>query len=71
MLFPCVRPGPDHAHMAPKLINYLKENNYDKKKDQFLGRRTGEFYSNFFRADFSMELKPKVVRRLGNHGFNF
>ena len=38
MLYPCVRPGPDHAHMAPKIIGHLKANNYEDKPDKF-GRK--------------------------------
>ena len=71
MLFPCVRPGPDHAHMAPSLLNYLKEHDYERKPDKFLGRRNAQFYRNFFRADFSMENKPSIVTRINSHGFNF
>ena len=35
MVYPSVRPGPDHAHMAPRLIGHLKENNYENKPDLF------------------------------------
>ena len=28
-LFPALRPGKDHAHMGPRLIAHLKENNYE------------------------------------------
>ncbi len=45
-LYPSVRPGKDHAHMAGKLISHLKENDYENKQDA-LGRRTGRFYKNF------------------------
>ena len=45
MLFPCVRPGPDHAHMAPALLAHLKANNYENSKD-FFGRRNAQFYKN-------------------------
>lgn len=48
MLYPSVRPGPDHAHMAPRLINHLKENNFENSKDLF-GRQNASFYKNFCR----------------------
>ena len=38
-LYPSVRPGKDHAHMAPRLIEHLKANNFENKPDA-LGRRT-------------------------------
>lgn len=36
-MYPAVRPGEDHAHMAPALLNHLKENNFENKED-LLGR---------------------------------
>lgn len=39
VLKPSLRPGKDHAHMAPRLINHLKTNNFEDKQDA-LGRRT-------------------------------
>ena len=38
ILFPAVRPGKDHAHMAPKLLTHLNANNFENKPD-WLGRR--------------------------------
>lgn len=48
ILTPSVRPGKDHEHMAPRLINHLKANNYENK-DDFFGRRNAQFYKNFTR----------------------
>ena len=70
MLYPAVRPGPDHAHMAPRLLNHLKENNYENKDDLF-GRRNGQFYRNWCRQDMAYEMKPDFVRAFNNHGFKF
>ena len=50
MMFPAVRPGPDHAHMAPKILGHLKANNYEAKPDKF-GRKNAMFYRNFFRQE--------------------
>lgn len=47
-LFPSIRPGKDHEHMAPRLITHLKENNFEDKED-YLGRRNASFYRNFIR----------------------
>ena len=47
-LFFSLRPGKDHAHMAPKLIEHLRSNNYEDSTD-FLGRRNAQFYKNFTR----------------------
>ena len=68
MMYPAVRPGPDHANMAPRLLNHIVSNNYDKKAD-FLGRKNGEFYRNYFRADFNN--KPKLIKKFNMHGFSF
>ena len=69
-LTPSLRPGKDHAHMAPKLINHLRENNYENGKD-FIGRRNGMFYKNYMRQMNEIEFKPSFVRRIENHGFKF
>ena len=69
-LFPSLRPGKDHAHMGPRLIGHLKENNYENKQDA-LGRRTGMFYRNYCRQSMELELKPSVVRAIEDHGFKF
>ena len=60
MLFPCVMPGPDHAHMAPALCAHLKKNNYEDRPD-FLGRKNAVFYKNNFKQDLSNEGKPSHV----------
>jgi len=57
LMFPALRPGPDHYHMAPQLIDHLKKNNFENKKD-FLGRRTGLFYKNFCRQMNEPGYKP-------------
>lgn len=69
-LFPALRPGPDHEHMGGRLINHLKDNNYESKQDA-LGRRTGAFYKNFCRQSMEYEMKPSVVKGLETHGFKF
>ena len=69
-LFLAVRPGPDHAHMAPRLLYHLKANNFENA-DDFLGRRTAFFYKNPTRQEMSLEMKPKVVLKLEKHGFKF
>jgi hypothetical protein len=48
MMFPCVRPGPDHEHMAPRLLNHLRQNDHEKSPD-FFGRNNAQFYRNFCR----------------------
>lgn len=69
-LYPSVRPGKEHYHMAPKLMDHLKANNYENKQDA-LGRRTGAFYKNFCRQVNDMDYKPAVVKALESHGFKF
>ncbi len=69
-LFPAVRPGKDHAHMGPRLIEHLKLNNYENKQDA-LGRRTGLFYANYCRQVMEYEMKPDVILKLEGHGFKF
>lgn len=69
-LFPSLRPGKDHAHMAPRLIGHLKENNFENKQDA-LGRRTGMFYKNYCRQVMEMEYKPKLIKKVETHGFKF
>ena len=70
MLYPSVRPGKDHYHMAPRLFQHLKENDYEKLPD-VLGRRTPQFYKNTLKGDFTPEMQPDIVRRLNSHGFTF
>ena len=69
-LYPSVRPGKDHAHMAPALINHLKANNFENKQDA-LGRRTAYFYKNPIRQVLEYEYKPTSVELLNTHGFKF
>ena len=70
MLFPSVRPGPDHAHMAPAICAHLKNNNYEDKPD-FLGRKNAVFYKNNFKQDLRNENKPSLVKQFNKHGFSF
>lgn len=67
---PAIRPGKDHAHMAPRLLNHLKANNHENKVDH-LGRRTATFYKNFTRQSMDIEMKPTIVKQLETHGFKF
>ena len=69
-MFPAVRPGPDHAHMAPKILAHLKANNYENMPDKF-GRRPASFYKNFFRQETSNEFKPELVKNFNKHGFSY
>jgi hypothetical protein len=67
-MYPCVRPGPAHAHMCPRLFAYLKQNNFEKKEDRF-GRKPATFYKNWCRQ--VDDRKPDFARKLNNHGFAF
>jgi hypothetical protein len=67
---PSLRPGKDHAHMGGRLINHMKENNYENKQDA-LGRRTGTFYKNFCRQTMDYDLKPTFMKKIESHGFKF
>lgn len=69
-LYPSLRPGKEHYHMAPRLVDHLKANNYENKQDA-LGRRTGQFYKNFCRQVNDMEYTPSVVKAIESHGFKF
>ena len=69
-LFPTVRPGIDHAGMAPKLLAHLHRNNYENAPDR-LGRRSADFYRNIIRQDMSHEMKPTLIRKFNKHGFNY
>ena len=69
-LYPAVRPGKDHEHMAPALLKHLKSHNYEDTGD-FLGRRNAQFYKNFTRQEMSMEFKPKTLKQFEKHGFQF
>ena len=68
MMFPAVRPGPDHAHMAPRVLGHLKANNFEAAPDKF-GRKNAMFYKNYMRQD--NQLKPKLVAQFNKHGFTF
>ena len=68
MMFPAVRPGPDHAHMAPKILGHLKANNYENAPDKF-GRKNAVFYRNFFRQE--NHNRPALVEQFNKHGFTF
>ena len=50
MLYPSLRPGPDHAHMAGRLITHLKENDYEKSQNLLisLAARTPAFTETSF-----------------------
>ena len=69
-MFPAVRPGPDHAHMAPAILGYLKENDFEKKPDRF-GRRNAEFYKNHIKQEMTPEYQPKLVKKFNQLGFTF
>ena len=70
MMYPTIMPGPDHAHMAPRLLTHLKEHNYENGTD-FLGRKNAMFYRNHIRQEMGIEMKPKRIRDLNAHGFSF
>jgi hypothetical protein len=69
-LTPSVRPGKDHAHMAPRIVTHLKDHNYENGTD-FIGRRNGTYYKNHIRQVNDIEFKPMYVRWLETHGFKF
>ena len=51
-MFPSVRAGEQHAHMAPKLIYHLKANDCERQADKF-GRLNAKFYRNWVRQENS------------------
>eukprot|EP00345_Euplotes_harpa_P007366 CAMPEP_0168331804 /NCGR_PEP_ID=MMETSP0213-20121227/8554_1 /TAXON_ID=151035 /ORGANISM="Euplotes harpa, Strain FSP1.4" /LENGTH=72 /DNA_ID=CAMNT_0008335655 /DNA_START=310 /DNA_END=528 /DNA_ORIENTATION=+ len=53
VLHPVVRDCPDHAHMIPGLIRYLKKNNF-KHADDFLGRNNGTFYRSLYNEEITV-----------------
>ena len=62
---PVVKDVPDHAHMVPGLIAYLKRQNFREQSD-FIGRNNGTFYRRLFQEEFD---KPgTTLKRLKNHG---
>ena len=71
MMFPTIRPGPDHAGMMPRLLTHLQANDMEKSAD-FFGRKNATFYRNAIRQESSnLNLKPYFVKRLNKHGFSF
>lgn len=66
-LFPALRPGPDHEHMAPRLLVHLQGHNHEHQPDRF-GRKPATFYRNFCRQE---NRKPDFVMNLLDHGFKF
>ena len=70
MMYPALRPGSDHAHMAPRLFNHLKENNFEHKPD-LLGRKPATFYRNWVRQEGQGNLKPDFLIAMQKHGFTF
>ena len=70
MMCPSVRPGQDHAHMAPRLITHLQANDFVAMADRF-GRRDGTFYRQWVIYNMSSEFKPDVVQALNTHGFKY
>ena len=65
-----MRPGKDHAHMGPRLIQHMMANNYENKQDA-LGRRTAYFYKNYCRQVMDIEYKPSSIQAVETHGFKF
>ena len=63
VMYPTVRPGNDHAHMAPAILNHLKNNNYEQMPDRF-GRRDASFYKNYLRQEMQNDFKPNLVKKL-------
>ena len=61
MMFHAVRPGPDHAHMAPKIVQHMKDNNFEKMPDRF-GRKDASFYGNYFRQEMGVERPTTLVQ---------
>ena len=64
MLFPSVRAGEQHAHMAPAIMHHLRSNNCENAPDKF-GRLNAGFYKNFTRQDNTR--KPDVIDQLEKH----
>jgi hypothetical protein len=67
-LYPSLRPGGDHDHMLPRLMNHLNANSCETRPD-LLGRRPASFYQNWCRQ--SKVKIPPMVRNMRDHGFNF
>ena len=65
-LHAAVSPGKDNQeHMGPRLLKHLKANQYDKKED-FLGRRNGEFYATINKTNY--QAKNRVAERMVARG---
>ena len=65
MLKVTIRDCPDHAHMLPGLIRYLKRSNFNAAED-FLGRNNGNFYRKQTQEDFSQT--NQFLERVKKHG---
>ena len=55
MMFPSVRAGAQHAHMAPAIYHHLKKNNCESQPDKF-GRMNATFYRNWVRQDNTIKI---------------
>ena len=64
--FPSVRGGEDHVHMAPALLNHLRNNNYETMPDR-LGRMPASFYRNWVRQEMAGDKKTFTVVQLEKH----
>ena len=58
--FPSVRNTQEHAHMMPKLMDHLKNNDYEKMEDRF-GRMPATFYKNWVRQEMAPDKKRATV----------
>ena len=64
--FPSVRGVSDHAHMMPKLLYHLKNNDYERMDDRF-GRMPATFYKNWVRQELAGEKKTATVLQMEKH----
>ena len=70
-LFPAVRPGEDHAHMAPAVLQYLRDHDFEKMPDKF-GRKSADFYKNYMRQEMKEgKVDRALVNQFNKHGFTF
>ena len=58
LMRPVVRNNKDNYHMGPKLLDHLRQNNYEKMPDLF-GRNGPDFYKNFIKQ--TNDMKPGIV----------
>ena len=63
-IFPSVRAGEQHAHMAPAIMHHLRFNNCEKAEDKF-GRLNAQFYQNWVRQD--MTCHNKFADQMSKH----